>query len=348
MPVTKSLTALPAENVKATVRAALVGENRVISLLVLTGVAWLLFSFFGTGFLSSFNINSLTQQLALTGVVGFAQAALMVLGRINLAVGGIGVVVVMSIGLMSNYTPAPLPVIMVIALFVGAVAGAIMAVIEIYTKLNSFVVTLAFLSIYQGGVLLATRATHFPISSPALLWLGNGTFLSPYLSPLFVVAIGVAILLWLFYGRTSAGWKSRAVGANERTAAASGINVRGTLLLGYVISGLMSAVAAIMATANLAEASPSTGSDWLLLSFIGPLLAVIALSGGTISIGGIVGGSLFYGSIFSGLVILNVPTYWLTLVQALLLLAALIFGQFGRFLSRWPVRTKKEGEVNSA
>ena len=38
-------------------------------------------------------------------------------------------------------------------------------------------------------------------------------------------------------------------------------------------------------------------------------------------------GSLFYASIFSGFAVLNVPTYWLTLLQALVLLVALVLGQ---------------------
>jgi len=310
-------------------RAALVRQKRTISLLALTGVAWLVFSLLGQGFFSSFNTLSLNQVMAQSIVIGFAQAALMVLGRINLAVGGIGVVVVASIGLMANYTGLPLLVILALALLVGALAGALMAVVEIFTKLNSFVVTLAFLSVYRGGELLLTQATHYPVSSSELLTLGNGTFLTPYLSPQVVVALVVAVLLWFFYFRTSAGWKSRAVGASERAAAASGINVTRAVVLGYVVSGLLCAVAAILVTAQLAEASPDTGSDWLLLSFIGPLLAGVALSGGIISIGGIIAGSLFYGSIFSGLIIMAVPSYWLTMAQAVVLLGALVLGEFG-------------------
>lgn len=311
-------------------RAVVQGHGRIWSLVALTAVTWIVFSVFGRGFLSPFNLNSLGQIIGQSVVIGFAQAALMVLGRINLAVGGIGVVVVAAIGLMLTYTPIPLPLVLLIALAVGAAAGALMAVVELSTKLNSFVVTLAFLSIYQGGVLLLTQATHYPITAPELLSFGNGQALVPALSPLLVLAVVVAVLLWFFYFRTSLGWQMRAVGASERAAAASGLRVKRVVVLGYVVSGLLCAIAAIMESSRLAEASPSTGSDWLLLSFIGPLLAGIALSGGTISIGGIVIGSVFYGSIFSGLVILNVPTYWLTFAQATVLLAALVVGQLRR------------------
>jgi ribose/xylose/arabinose/galactoside ABC-type transport system permease subunit len=325
-------------------RALAHGHGRVWSLVALTAVTWIVFSVFGRGFLSAFNLNSLSQIIGQSIVIGFAQAALLVLGRINLAVGGIGVVVVAAIGLMVTFTPIPLPLVLLIALAIGGAAGALMAVVELYSKLNSFVVTLAFLSIYQGGVLLLTQAAHFPIASPVLLALGNGQALLPAISPLLVLALIVAVLLWFFYFRTSPGWQSLAVGANERAAAASGLRVRRIVILGYVLSGLLCGIAAIMETSRLAEASPSTGSDWLLLSFIGPLLAGVALSGGNISIGGIVIGSVFYGSIFSGLVILNVPTYWLTFAQAAVLLVALIVGQLrlGSFTRFRPSRSTRE------
>ncbi|PDQ34791.1 MAG: hypothetical protein B5766_09380 [Candidatus Lumbricidophila eiseniae] len=332
-------------HMKPVLRGVVSGHGRVWSLVLLTGMTWIVFSLFGRGFLSPFNLNSLSQLIAQSVVIGFAQAALMVLGRINLAVGGIGVVVVASIGLMVTHTPVPLPLVLVLALMIGAAAGALIAVVELFTNLNSFVVTLAFLSIYQGSVLLLTQAAHYRISSPVLLAFGNGRALLPAISPLLVVALVVAILLWIFYFRTSPGWQSLAVGANERAAAASGLRVRRIVLLGYVVSGLLCAIAAIMETSRLAEASPSTGSDWLLLSFIGPLLAGVALSGGNVSIGGILIGSVFYGSIFSGLIILNVPTYWLTFAQATVLLIALVVGQLRResFL-----RFSRSRERNSA
>jgi len=335
-----------AEVTSSASRPGALRTGRVLPLAALCAVTWVVFVAVGDGFLSSFNVNSLTQLVSQGVVIGLAQAVLMVLGRINLAVGGVGVTVVGVIGLLSTHTVLPLGVVLLTALAVGALAGALMAAVEFLSGLSSFVVTLAFLSVYQGGVLLATQATHYPISSSTLLTLGNGNFVSPYVSPLLVIALAAAALLWLVYFRTAVGWKSLAVGANERAAAVSGINVRRTVLFGYVLSGLLSGLAAVMETARLAEASPSTGGDWLLLSFIGPLLGGVALSGGRMSIGGILLGSAFYGSIFSGLVIMNVSTYWLTLAQALVLLAALLLGQLSGL--RLPRRLVRGRDIRHA
>lgn len=318
------------------------GGARIASLLGLTVVAWVMFSALGEGFLSAFSLFALTQAVAVSAIVGFAQAALLVLGRINLAVGGIGVVVSATVGVLDNYTSIPVLWIIVIALVTGAVAGAVMAMVEIYSGLNSFVVTLAFLSVYQGGVLLLTQAAHYPIDLPEFLSIGNGQFLAPWLSPLLVITVVVAAGLWVLYFRTVPGWQSRAVGANQRAAEASGINVRRAVLLGYVVSGVLCAVAGMMVTAQLADSSPTTGSDWLLLSFVGPLLAGVLITGGSISIWGILVGGIFYASIFSGFAVLNVPTYWLTLLQAVVLLIALVLGRARLTRSSRRTRIKTE------
>lgn len=299
----------------------------VAGLLPLIIGTWIVFAAIGHGFLSSFNINSLTQLAAEDIVIGFAQAALLVLARMNLAVGGIGVAVVACCGFLATSTSLPLALVFVIGLIVGAAAGAVIAVAELRSGLSSFIVTLAFLSIFTGGVLLATKAVHYRIASSGLSKFGNGNLFTPYLSPLLAVAVIVGILLWLLYFRSGLGWRSLAVGANERAAAASGVDVRRVVLAGYVISGLLCAVAGIMEMSRLAEASPATGAAWLFPSFIGPVLGGVALSGGEMSIGGIFLGALFYDSISSGLVILNVSTYWLDLAQGLVLLGALLLGQ---------------------
>ena len=78
----------------------------------------------------------------------------------------------------------------------GVLAALLMGFAELKTGLSSFVVTLAFLSVYTGGALLVTGGQQFQITSPTLSSLGNGTLLSPAVCPLvgLAVACGVGVL----------------------------------------------------------------------------------------------------------------------------------------------------------
>jgi ribose transport system permease protein len=305
------------------------GNNAVAGLVAMVGLAVAVFAVAGKGFLSPFNVNSITQLAAEDVVIGFAQAMVIVLGRMNLAVGGIGAVTGAVSGWLLTATDLPLTAVLLIGVAVGGLAGALIAIVEFRSGLNSFVVTLAFLSIYSGGVLVTTEAVHFRIPVRGFVQFGNGKLGTPYVSPLVVVTLVVAVLLWLFYHRTATGWKSIAVGSNERAARVSGVDVQHVVLVGFIGSGMLCAVAAIMEMARVGEASPGLGSTWMFPSFIAPVLGGVALAGGRMSVGGIVLGALFYDSLSSGLVLVGVPTYWLGLAQGGVLLIALLTVQTG-------------------
>jgi ribose transport system permease protein len=137
-------------------------------------------------------------------------------------------------------------------------------------------------------------------------------------------------ITWLIYNRTSFGWKSLAIGANERAARASGVNAGRVLLAAYALSGLLAALAAVMESSYELSVNASVGSDWLLPSFVAVVLGGVTLTGGDITIGGIALAAVFFDSLQSGLTILNVSSYWLNLAEGLVLLVAVIVDQLRR------------------
>jgi ribose transport system permease protein len=165
---------------------------------------------------------------------------------------------------------------------------------------------------------------QYQITSKALNRLGNGSLFVSSLCPLVVVALACGVLVWLLYTRNGLGWRMLAVGSNEQAARVSGVNVRTVVLASYAISGLLCAVAAVMESSYQLNVNAGVGSDWLLPSFIAPVLGGLALTGGDISVIGILLAALFYDSLQSGLTILNVPTYWLELAEGLVLLVAVV------------------------
>jgi ribose transport system permease protein len=287
--------------------------------------SWTIFGIIGAGFLGSINLYSIGQLGARDAVLGMAQAMLLTVGRMNLAVGGVGAVCVSLMGYLVVSVKIPLAVAIAIVLVVGVVASVIMAMVELLTGLSSFVVTLAFLSIYTGGALLVTNGAQYQIStSSALNQLGNGSLLWSRVCPTVVLALIVGAGVWLLFNRNSLGWKMLSVGANERVSRASGISVSRVVVSAYVLSGLLCAIAAIMDSSYQLTLNAGFGADWLLPSFIAAVLGGVALSGGEVSVLGIGLAALFYDSLQSGLTIVNIPTYWLELGEGLILLGAVL------------------------
>jgi len=304
-------------------------QTSTLGLVMLIALTWTAFTTIGgSGFLGSFNLYSIGQLAARDAVLGMAQAMLVAAARMNLAVGGIGAVCTSLLGYLLVSAGAPLWLALLLVCVIGLLAALLMA------GLSSFVVTLAFLSVYAGGALLATNGRQFQITSPALGWLGNGTLVSGAICPLVAVAVICGALCWLLYSRNSLGWKMLAVGANERAARASGVNVGRVVLAAYGLSGLLCAVAAIMNASYELNVNAGFGSDWLLPSFIAAVLGGVALTGGEVSVGGILLAALFYDSLQSGLTIVNVPSYFIELPQGLVLLVAVLLDQARRRRAR--------------
>jgi ribose transport system permease protein len=320
---------LPGGQPRAHRLAGLFASNTT-GLILLIVVSSAVFSLFGTGFLGSFNLFSLSQQVAVDIVVGFSQLVMLVMARMNLAVASIGAGVVMLSGSLMENAGVPTVAALLAGLAAGGLAGWLMGWIEVRTRLSSFIVTLAFMSIYAGAVLAVTHGAEITTLPSSVGNFATAEFVVPQLSVLLVVTAAVGVVLAVIYKFIPVGWKMLSVGENERAASLSGIQVSRVVIFGYVVSGVLAGVAGLMTMSLDASAIPSIGSTWLLTSFIGPVLGGVALAGGRASVLGAFLGIVFYDSISSGLIILHVSTYYLGLAQGLVLLAALVLDQLRR------------------
>jgi ribose/xylose/arabinose/galactoside ABC-type transport system permease subunit len=202
--------------------ALVADQGPAVGLILLIAVTWTVFGVINGSFVSSFNLYGIGQLAARDAVLGMAQAALVVMGRMNLAVGSVGAICVSLLGYMLVSANISLPLTLLVVAAAGVIASVIMGIVELRSGLSSFIVTLAFTSAYGGGALLFSRSANFQITNSALNALGSGTLFSEAICPLVVVALICGGIIWVIYNRTSFGWKSLAIGANERAARASG------------------------------------------------------------------------------------------------------------------------------
>jgi ribose transport system permease protein len=303
-----------------------VGRSSEVSLLLLIAASWAVYGVLGDGFLGSFNLFTLSQLAASYAVIGFAQLVVLATGRMNMAVGAVGVIVAMFTGWLVSSVELPIIVGCLLGILLGTLAGALMGWLVLVTKLDSFIVTIAMLSIFTGTMYVLTKATPINLP-PAMPELGIRAVGLSILSVLVVPALLIAVVLWFLYNRTSMGWKMLAVGANEKAASASGVRVPRVVIGAFALSGLLCAVAGLMETVRFGAALPNLGEDWILPAFVIPVLGGTALRGGSVSIVGTLLGAVFLMSIGVGMVSMNLPTYWTPAAQGVVLLAAVVWDE---------------------
>jgi ribose transport system permease protein len=246
-------------------------------------------------------------------------------GEFTLAVGGNGTLTGVVLGYLLVKQGVPLAPALLGGLVVGAVCGFVNGVLVAKSGVNGFIITLATGGAFAGIALGITQTSPYTGLPKALTTFGTGRegpF--PYL---MIATIVVALALGALYRWFRVGRLMLAVGGNPEASALSGLSPARAVIWAHTISGLLAGVAGVMATAQLHEANPSVGVDWLISSFTVAIVGGTVLSGGSVSVLGLFVASLILATINDALVLLNVNPYWVTLVEGLLVFVAVVLGR---------------------
>lgn len=175
----------------------------------------------------------------------------------------------------------------------------------------------------RGGWTVMAGRVAVSAALAALLAYMAGGFLGIPMA--VVVALGVTVILTVVAGNTRFGRHLYAIGGSRSAAYLSGININGSVLLVFLIMGLVYGLAGILAAARLNAVAPSTGNYLELEAIAAAVIGGVSLSGGIGSIHGAVVGALLLTSIDNGLSLLNVSSFLQLVTKAQLLLFAVWF-----------------------
>jgi ribose transport system permease protein len=211
-------------------------------------------------------------------------------------------------------------------LVLGALLGWANGFAIVRSGVNAFVITLASASLYMGGMLILTKATIFNGVPPEIAAFGRLRW--GFVSPLLLIALAIGAMLIVLFRFAALGREILAAGANARAAELSGVAVGRVIIIAHTLSGALAASAGMMLLTRLGAAMPSIGQDWLLPSFLAPVLGGTLLSGGAVSIVGTILGALLVTTIRSGILILQVGNFWLQLFLGIILLLAVLLDRY--------------------
>jgi fructose transport system permease protein len=120
------------------------------------------------------------------------------------------------------------------------------------------------------------------------------------------------------------------VGDDPEAAQLAGVNVRGTLISVYVLSGLICALAGWALIGRIGSVSPTSGVDANIESITAVVIGGISLFGGRGSILGALFGALIVGVFSLGLRMMGADAQWTYLMIGVLIIAAVAVDQWIR------------------
>ncbi len=267
------------------------------------------------------------------GLLALALTPVIVTGGIDLSVGSMMGLAAVVFGAAVKELHLPVAVAAMLALLTGCAGGGLNAVLIARLKLPPLIVTLGTFSLYRGiaeGITHgAVNYTDFPAS---FLYLGQGYFggVVPVQVPIFIiVAIAYAILLH----RSVIGRGLYAIGFGASGARYAGIPVAKRVGLVYLLSGVVSSLAAIIYVAHVGQAKSAAGTGYELDAITAVVLGGTSVFGGRGTLWGTMFGLFFLSVLQNGLHLAALPSE-LTGVLTGVLLVLIIS------LDRWRLRRR--------
>ena len=310
--------------------------NPRIGLVVLLILLITLFTALRPAFLDTkLTLVPLQSDISVYLVVGLAQLMVLSLGHMNMAVGRMAATSAFAMGLAHDKLGAGLVVSLLLGLLAGAALGALAGLIISRTGVNSFVVTLAMDFALVGLITIlytaVTDGVAFPTQPAGMQALRFDTFADYCLGnvcgpriPLVVpFAVAAALLVGLLFRFSRFGREILMTGANLKAAELSGIPTKNRIVQAHALSGLVAGLAGFLLAANNGAFSANIGGEFLLPSFLAPVLGGTLLAGGAVSVLGTVLGATLTQVIYKGLNLLQFQLDQLQLYIGLVLLAAL-------------------------
>jgi rhamnose transport system permease protein len=165
-------------------------------------------------------------------------------------------------------------------MLVGAAGGSLNASLIAWLGLPPLIVTLGSMALFRGiaeGITLAAvNYTDFP---PKFLFLGQGYLwgVIPAQLPIFLLVFGAWFVL---LHRSAIGRALYAIGFSPGAALYAGLPVRSRVALVYVLSGLVSSLAAVIYIAHLGQARSDAGTGYELDAITAVVLGGTSVFGG--------------------------------------------------------------------
>lgn len=297
-------------------RRKLPNEMGVLGVVVLIAT---IFSIMSPAFRTLDNAMVLLINGMVIAFLALGQTFVLLTGGIDLSTGA-NAAMTGVIGALFIQAGLPWLVGAALAVGVGVVLGILNGLLIHLIRIPAFIATFSTQGVALAVPLILTRANSVPVTDPGFSWIGQGAIAKVPVPVLLLVICAVIAALFLKY--TRAGVHVYAMGGNATAARLAGVSIARTTVLVYAVSGFCGGMAGILAASRLMVGFPTTGTgNELFYSIAAAVVGGISLFGGIGTVAGAMTGAVLIAIVSNGMNVLNVQSYWQSLVIGLIILA---------------------------
>lgn len=305
-------------NEKKTRKLHISGDKLVLICAIIA--VFILFTALNKNFLSFQNIVNILVAASLVGMVAIGHTYLIIAGQNDLSPGSLaafsGTMAALLVSLGVPFFAAVL-ITIVFAILIGLFNAFMVNKIH----LEAFIATLVTQSIVRGAAYIICDGKPVAISDKMFLTLAKARFLN---IPLSVWIMLVCILIFgIILSKTKFGRSVYAIGGNQDAARLAGLNPQRIITISYVMMGILCAIGGIIFAARMNSGQPAADVNLEFDAITAVILGGVSFVGGVGDMFGTFLGIILIQSFNTGLIMVEVPTFWHYVARGGLLLFAL-------------------------
>jgi len=307
-------------------------SDNLILVLVLLGIIALMAGLNGVQFFSARNIQSMAFQMPELGILAMAMMITMLTAGINLSIiasanlTSIVIALLLSHFLGSQMSEAGSPGIVLLAIAAGLLVSLLIGMLNGFLvsslEVSPILATLGTMILVKGVAIVLTKGYVISGFPPLIIYLGNGSLFGIPM-PMVIFAL-CAVLLTIVLSQTCFGESIYMLGSNETASHYSGINNRKILMKTYLISGLLSGIAAIVMMSRFNSAKADYGESYLLMTVLAAVLGGTSAAGGFGKVSGLVVALLILQVVSNGLNLLRVNNFLTIAIWGFILILVMV------------------------
>ncbi|MBD1204528.1 MAG: ABC transporter permease [Rhodobacteraceae bacterium] len=302
---------------------------RLVALFLALLATVLFFSTQIEGYLSARMFNRISTSAAVVLPIAVGQAIVIMTRNIDLSVGSILGVVAYMTGQALGAMPEMHPVFAVLlAMGIGAVAGAINGVLVAWGRVPSIIVTLGTLALYRSFLVEYSNATTITTASLPqwLVELPQASLFSIGALDVrvtVVLALVACLVVGVALSRLRAARKFLAVGSNPDAAKMAGIDAPRVVFVAFVLAGALAGLSGFIFLAKFGNITVVAGLGFELKSIAAVVVGGVSIMGGSGTILGVLMGTVLVDTIDNSLTRWDmVSEFWRDALLGMLIMAA--------------------------
>ena len=321
-------------------RALLSRESAVIALVVAVTL-WAIYevAYFG----SQLTMTFLFLDIAPILLIALPMTAIIVTGEIDLSVASVVGLSSALLGVLVDHGWA-VPTAAIVCVLAGVLCGSLNGFLVAYVGLPSLAVTIGTLALFRGiavGILGTTAITSFPGRWTSFAKAEIGSTGIPVITVAFVV---LAVVFTLVLHFSSFGRGVYDIGLNSEAAEFTGVPVRRTKFVLFVLSATVSAFAGVYFTLRFTSSRGDNATGLELQVIAAVLLGGVSIFGGRGKLHGVVAGVLLIGVLSSALRLQGVTVNVINIIIGLLLVASVMSTSVLTWVSQTTSRRNNRGD----